>query len=173
MSEPDKNEVKQGETTEKSVKQAEPVHNLSPFEEMDRMFESFFSRGWLSPLHWPRPLWSDWEAPLERKLLPRVDIIERDQEIVVRAQIPGVKKEDIDVSLSGNAVTIRGETSHEQKEEKGDYYRRECSHGSFTRTIALPENVDSDKVKATFNDGMLELTIPKTAEGGRRKITIE
>jgi len=157
----------------KEAKETEPTRALSPFEEMDRMVENFFSRGWMPPLHWPHSLLGEWEAPLERKVLPRVDVINRDHELVLHAQVPGVKKEDLDVSVTENTVTIKGTTSHEKKEEKGDYYRRECSHGSFSRTIALPDNADTANVKAAFNNGMLELIIPKTEKTERRNITID
>ena len=147
------------------------AHAVSPFEEMDRVVENFFSRGWMPPLRWPQL--RDWETPFERKLLPRVDIIDREHELLLRAQIPGVNKDDLDVTVTDNSVTIKGSTSHEEKEEKGDYYRRECSHGSFTRTVGLPDNVDTGKVRATFKNGMLELTIPKTEKSERRSITID
>jgi HSP20 family protein len=142
----------------------------SPFEEMDRMVEDFFARGWMPRLRWPQR--GDWELPFERRLLPRVDIIDRDDALVLRAQIPGVKKEDLDISVTDNTVTIKGSTSHEEKEEKGEYYRRECSHGSFIRTIALPDNVDTAKAKASFKNGMLDLSIPKIRKTERRNISI-
>ena len=103
----------------KEAKETEPTRALSPFEEMDRMVENFFSRGWMPPLHWPHSLLGEWEAPLERKVLPLVDVINRDHELVLHAQVPGVKKEDLDVSVTENTVTIKGTTSHEKKEEKG------------------------------------------------------
>jgi len=170
MSKSSKKEKNKSADAVKAATEAGPMHALSPFEEMDRMVEGFFSRGWMPPLRWPQ--WNDWESPLERRLLPQVDVIDRDHELVLRAQIPGVNKDDLDVSVTGHAVTIKGKTSHEEKEEKGDYYRRECSHGSFTRTIALPDNVDSTNVNAAFNNGILELTIPKTKKTERRKISI-
>ena len=149
-----------------------PTRALSPFEEMDRLMESFFPRQWLRPFRWEMPSWSELGAPLEMKT-PRVDVIDRDNEIVVKAEIPGVKKEDLDVSLTGDTVTIKGRTSHEEKQEKGNYYRCEISRGAFTRTVALPADVDTDKAKAVFNDGILELTIPKVEKSKRKSITVE
>jgi HSP20 family protein len=104
---------------------------------------------------------------------PRVDVIDRDNDIVVKAEIPGVKKEDLDVSMTDTTVTIKGSTSHEEKHEKGNYYRCEISRGAFSRTVALPSNVDTDKAKAVFNDGILELTIPKVEKAKRKSITVE
>lgn len=149
-----------------------PMRAISPFEEMDRLMESFFPRQWLRPFRWEMPTWSELGAPLEMKA-PRVDVIDRDNEIVVKAEIPGVKKEDLDVSMTDDTVTIKGSTRHEEKQEKGNYYRCEISRGSFSRTVALPGNVDTDKANAVFNDGILELTIPKVEKSKRKSVTIK
>jgi HSP20 family protein len=89
------------------------------------------------------------------------------------AEIPGVEKKDLDVSLSDSVVTIKGSTSHEGKEEKGDYHRSEISSGSFFRTLTLPADVDGAKAKATFKNGVLELVLPKLAYSRRRSILVE
>ena len=105
--------------------------------------------------------------------VPKVDIIDRDKEVVVKAELPGVAKEDIDLSITDNSVTIKAVTSHEEKEEKGNYYRCEISRGSFSRTVVLPGDVDADEAKASFNDGILQLTIPKTEKSHRKNVSIE
>ena len=153
-------------------KEAQVTRGLSPFDEMDRLFDTYLSRGWLSPFRWTGPKWSESAKPFEGKM-PNVDVIERDNEIVVRAELPGVNKDDIDISVTRDAVTIKGTTSHEDKEEKGDYYRCEISRGSYTRTVVLPKNVDENKAKATFRDGILELTIPKAEEARSKTIKVE
>ena len=84
-----------------------------------------------------------------------------------------VDKKDIDVSVSGNMLTIRGETKKKVEEEKGDYYRAELTRGAFSRTLALPAEVDDSKTKATIKDGMLELTLPKVEKAKRRSIKID
>ena len=104
--------------------------------------------------------------------MPSVDVIDRDDEVVVRAEVPGYKKEDIEVSVADSSLTIKGERKAEQKEEKGDYYRCEISQGAFSRTVALPAEVDDAKAKATMKDGMLELTLPKRDKSKRHTITI-
>ncbi len=168
-----KESKKQEESKEiQSPQRVTPTRALSPFEEMDRLMESFFPRHWLRPFRWEMPSWSELGAPLEMKT-PRVDIIDRDNEIVVKAEIPGVKKEDLDVSMTESTVTIKGSTSHEEKQEKGNFYRCEISRGAFSRTVALPADVDTDKAKAVFNDGILELTIPKVEKSKRKTITVE
>lgn len=158
---------------EHKVKKVEPSRALNPIEEMEHMFEDFFTDRWMRPFDFSHPFWRDIPAPFMGRMAPRVDIINRDNEIVLRAQIPGVDKKDVDVSMSDNTVTIKGHTTHEEKEERGNYYRRECPSGSFSRTLSLPSDVDGTKAKATFNDGILELTIPKNEESKRHNIQIE
>ncbi|WP_303904291.1 Hsp20/alpha crystallin family protein [Thiohalomonas denitrificans] len=146
-----------------------PQRMLAPFEEMERMFENFFPTGWLRPMR-TAPLWGEL-APVAK--IPPVDIIDREEEIVLRAEIPGVDKDSIDVSLSDNSVTIRGSSHHEEKESEENYYRSEISRGAFSRTISLPADVDGDKTKATFKEGVLELTMPKVERSKRHSIKVE
>lgn len=149
---------------------------LSPFEEMDRMFESMLGRtwprGWLHPFHWERPAWAELGMPFAGQM-PKVDVIERDNEIVVRAEVPGVKKEDIDISLSDNTVTISGHVSARKEEKKDNYYRSETSRGEFTRTVALPGEVDSNKATAKLDDGLLELVLPKVEKSKRKTVKVD
>jgi len=151
---------------EGKLQKVEPARAVTPFDEMERMFDNFFSRGWL------RPRWGEMMSAFEERM-PRVDVIDREAEVVVRAEVPGVKKEDLDVSVSDNTVTIRGETSHEEKEEKGDYYRSEMSRGSFVRTVLLPSNVNAEQAKASFSDGVLQLTLPKVEKARKRNVKID
>ncbi len=153
------------------VKRQQPqrVRAMNPFEEMDRLFEGFFPRGWMQPL---RPEWAETAAPFEGRI-PKVDVVERDDSIVVRAELPGVKKDDMDISLTEDSVTITATTRQESEEEKGDYHRREISQGSFARTVALPAAVQGDEAKASFKDGVLELTLPKAAPARRHTIKVE
>jgi HSP20 family protein len=147
---------------------ATPGRYRDPFSEFDRMVENFFPRGWL------RPFRAEWPAlPAFEAMLPRVDVIDREDHVAVRAELPGVKKEDLDISITADAVTIKGGTRREEKEERGDYYCCEISRGAFARTIALPCSVNTDKAKASFTDGILELTLPKAEEAKRRVIKVE
>ena len=93
--------------------------------------------------------------------------------MIVRAEVPGVRKDDLTVSVSDNVVTIKGETKREHKKEKGDYYHCEISQGSFTRSVDLPHYVDSDRAKAAFENGVLELTLPKVEKAKRRTVKID
>lgn len=160
-------------------KRLEPVAPrgvLSPFEdmeqEMERMFDAAFGSNWMHPFRWRGPWWREVAAPF-KGLSPSVDVIDREKEVLVRAEVPGITKDDLEVSLCDNRVTIHGSTRHEEKGEKGDYYRRELSSGSFSRTLTLPAEVDGTKAKATFKDGILELTLPKIKAAERHSINIE
>lgn len=144
---------------------------MSPFEEMERMMEGFVPRGWLRP-GWEWPSWARVPMPFEGRM-PKVDVIDREDEVVVKAELPGVDKKDLEVSMTDNAVTVRGSTSREEKEEKGDYFRSEIARGSFSRTIPLPAEVNGDKARAQFKDGILELTLPKLEKSKRRSIKVE
>lgn len=150
------------------VQKARP-RGLVPFEDidrwMDRMFDEVWGRGWMRPMRW--------ERALTELAAPHVDIVDRDEDVLVRAEVPGVKKEDLEVTISGNLLTIKGEAKREEKEEKGDYYRAETVHGEFSRTLTLPATVDESKAKAALKDGVLELTLPKTEQAKRRTIKID
>jgi HSP20 family molecular chaperone IbpA len=106
--------------------------------DIERALEDFLRRPFLSPWRWDRL--AEWRLPFETSL-PKLDVIHRDGEVVVRAELPGVKKEDIELSLPGTQLTLKGQTKRAEKEEKGDYYRCEISQGSFSRTVTLPAEV--------------------------------
>jgi len=156
----------------KDLQKAQPARVMSPFEEMDRLFENYFSRGWLRPFRMEWPTLSEMAAPFEGKM-PHVDVIDRDNEVIVKAELPGVEKKDLDITVTRDRVTIKGSTSHEEKEEKGDYHRCEISSGSYMRTLSLPSDVDEDKVKAKFKDGILRLTLPKLEKAKRRTVKVD
>jgi HSP20 family protein len=161
-----------GAPSTQSMQKAHASRVLGPLDEMDRLFDRMLASNWLHPLRREWPAWAERMVPFEGKT-PRVDIIDREAEVVIRAEVPGVKKEDLDVSLNDNTVTIRGTSKQEETEEKGEYCRREMSYGEFTRTLALPADVDRAKAKAIFKDGVLELTLPKAETAKRSSVRIE
>ncbi len=154
----------------KEIQKAPAGRAMDVYDEMDRLFDNFFGRGWMRPwrMGFPRAA----EAGLEIKV-PTVDVVDRDNEIVVRAELPGVEKKDLDVTLSDDAVTIKGSTRTDVKEEKGDYYRREISEGTFSRTVALPATINTETARASFKDGLLELTLPKVERAKKRSIKVD
>lgn len=122
-------------------------------DEMNRLFDNFFRGVDIEPFGKKFAAFS-----------PNIDISETDKEVVISAELPGIEEKDIDVSLTKDSITIKGEKK-EEKEEKGkNYYRMERSYGSFSRTIPLPVEIDSDKTTAEFKKGVLTIKMPKTAE---------
>ncbi len=113
--------------------------------------------------------------PSTEELSPSVDIFEEKNDVVVKAELPGIKKEDIDVTLTDDTISIAGEKKKEEEVEKKNYYRWESSYGSFARTFTLPAEVQMEKAKTQFKDGVLEIRIPKTAEAIKKekKLKIE
>ena len=142
-------------------------------EEMDRLFEDFgFGRGLLAP-------------GLERGLdqletlrtgiwAPQVEVLERNDELIIRADLPGMSKDDIQIDLDDNSLVIRGERQNEHEEDEEGYYRSERSYGSFYRRIPLPAGVNSETANAEFRNGVLEITMPapKRTSEKRRPLQI-
>jgi len=129
--------------------------------EMDRLFNRFFNLG-------PS------EAGLEEgEWMPLVDVSETGKEVLVNAEVPGMDPKDIDISLSGNLLTLKGERKHEEEKKGKSFHRIERSYGAFTRTIQLPAEVDSNKVDASYKDGVLTIRMPKTKEESVRKIEVK
>ena len=110
--------------------------------------------------------------PQEREWMPSVEMFEKDNNYIIKAELPGVKQEDIDVTVTDHSLIIRGEKQASKETKKEDYYLSEVSYGSFMRSIPLPENVDVDKVEASFSQGTLELTVPKMALTQPKKVAI-
>jgi HSP20 family protein len=149
-----------------------PKYLLAPFEEMERWAEDFFPRGWLRPHRRDWPVNAGFSSLLEDRM-PKVDIIDRDDEVFIKAELPGIDKKDVEVSVTDHTITIKGSSRKEEKEEKGDYYRCEITQGAFSRTLPLPAEVNVDKSQAKFKDGVLELTLPKIESTKRRSIKID
>lgn len=147
---------------------------LMSFQDLERWFEDQmglgFGRGWGG---WPRRFLEMAEpgGPFEGRW-PKVDLVEREEEMVVRAELPGVRKEDLDLSLTDHTVTIKALSHSEHKEEQEHFYRHERRCGEFMRTLELPEDVDADKAKASLRDGMLELILPKMHKRPRKRIEV-
>jgi HSP20 family protein len=129
--------------------------------EMNHLFEDFgLDTGWLMPRSLRRG-----RRLLERELAavewsPRVDVIQREGQLVIRADLPGLNTDDIKVEVTDDVITIEGERKHEKKEEREGYHCIECSYGSFYRSIPLPESAEVAKAAAEFMNGVLEVTVP-------------
>ena len=105
--------------------------------------------------------------------MPRVDVFERDNALIVRAEVPGVDVEDIDVEVEAGALTITGSRSFEEEQAEAGYHRKEIFEGAFKRTLLLPEGTDAEAITATSKDGVLEITVPKRPEVLPRKVTVD
>jgi HSP20 family protein len=137
----------------------DPLREVSEVRSlMDRAFDDFFSRS---------PITYDGIGSID------VNLLQTDDDIIVKASIPGVKPEDINISISGDTLTLRGEVKEDQEYKDVNYHIREMRQGSFSRTMTLPVKVDSDKAKAEFENGILCLTMPKAEEVKPKTITIK
>jgi len=140
----------------------------SPFrelQEMQRRFDEVFG-GPSFPSVW-RCL------PEEMSWAPAVEILDKDDKFVVKAELPGVKQEDMEVSVEGDTLMIKGEKKVEKETKEENYYRSERAYGSFYRSIALPSTVNASKIAADYEDGVLEVTLPKAAEAKPKKIEVK
>lgn len=164
--------------TKSSPAQTTPSIIKHPIAEMERAFDRFFGRGFPSLWHgrdFPvmDSLFGDSLLEFKGQRLPNIDVVDRDSEILVRAEVPGVDKKDLTISLTDNLLTIKGESKTEKKEEKGDYHRREISSSAFARSFSLPGSVDSTKAAASLKDGVLEITLPKAESSRKRNIEVK
>jgi HSP20 family protein len=127
-------------------------------DEMERMWERFFKESM-------EPFRGEWA--------PSLDVSETKNNIVVKAEVPGMDAKDIDISLAGNLLTIKGEKKQEKEEKDENYHRVERSYGAFTRVVRLPQEVQSNKIKADYKNGVLKITLPKSEEAKRKEIKIK
>jgi len=128
-------------------------------DEMDDLIGGFFG---------------DWNLPfLERKPWPAIDIEENENELVVKAEIPGCKADDIDISVHGNTLTIEGEKKEVQEKKEKNYYHCERTYGNFRRTMNLPTEIDQGKIDGVYKDGILTLTLPKAETAKAVKVKIK
>jgi len=139
----------------------------SPFQELSRVRSQLGAL--VSPLE-------DFLAPptsFFEGWTPNVELYEDKDKFTIRAEIPGMKKEDIDVSMSGNTVTVSGEKKQEEEHKEGDTYRSERFFGRFQRSFTLGQPVNADKIEASYKDGVLTLIVPKAEEAKRKQIEVK
>jgi HSP20 family protein len=143
--------------------------DVAPFSEKERWFDDYLR----DPFSLAR--FSRLMPAVMAEIIPSIDIYVDKDDVVVKAELPGLRKEDIDITLTQDTITISGEKRKDEKVDKKNYYRWECSYGSFSRVLGLPAKVQTDKVKAQFKNGVLELRIPKTEEAikNEKKVKIE
>ena len=144
-----------------------PFSELSRMErEMERMFGDFFGRPLLG-FKWPERLR---EIGVRE---PAIEVYEEKDDVVVKAEIPGIKKEELDVNVTDDLLTIKGEKKKEEEVKEKGYYYSERSYGSFERSVQIPRAVHADKARASFKDGILEVRLPKTEEAKRKEVKLK
>jgi HSP20 family protein len=144
---------------DKYLSKWEPFRDLLSLRtDMDRLFKSFFA---------------DYPEDRDGFWAPVIDIEENGSNLVVKAELPGMKKEDIKVAVRDNILTVSGERSHENETKNKTFHRIERSYGKFSRVITLPADVDSNKVKASYKDGILSITLPKPESAKPKQIDVE
>jgi HSP20 family protein len=145
-----------------------PFTELTPFREfermrrdMDRLWDSFLEGG-------PRK-----RSEGRGEWLPSLDVSETKNELVVKAEVPGMDPKNIDISLSDGMLTIKGEKKQEREEKEADYHLVERSYGAFTRSVQLPTEIQSDRISASYKNGILKITLPKSEEARKKEIKIK
>ena len=139
----------------------DPFDDLASLREsMDKLFEEFFTR---------RP--DRIRAPVVWQ--PAIEAYETDGDVVVRAELPGIDPKQVEISVTEDTLTVKGEARTEQEEKKRNYYRRELRYGSFVRSIALPSGVQGDKASASYKNGILEIKVPKSERAKPKTVKVE
>ena len=141
----------------------EPLSNMVSLRNaMDRLFEESFVK--------PSNFWTEFG---NGELSLDLDVYQTDKDVVVKAAIPGVKPEEVDISITGDVLTIKGEHKEEKETKEKDYYLKERSYGSFRRSIQLPVSVKTEKAEAVFENGILTLNIPKAEVAKPKQIKVK
>jgi HSP20 family protein len=136
---------------------------------MEEFLEDFPPRRWMEtfePFGWRRP----GEVEYERAF--RLDLVDRDEELVVRAELPGVEKDDVEVTIAGDRLMIVATREFEEEDEKDDFYRHELGYGKLMRTIALPVEVDPEKIRAELKEGILKVMLPKVRVAKKHTVKV-
>jgi len=142
-----------------------PFRELELFRrEIDRLFDELFEREFPAPRR---------AREIARVFAPAVDMYEKDDEIVLKAELPGMNRDDINIELTEDAITLSGEIKREEEVKEADYYCAERTYGRFSRTIDLPVKVNIEKAEATYKDGILEIRLPKAEEAKRKEIKLK
>ena len=151
-------------------KRSTDVKRTAPLtHSMEEFLESFPPRRWMEtfePIGWRWPMGVDYDRSF------RLDVIDRDKELVVRGELPGVEKDDIEVTIAGDRLMIEAEREFEEKDEEESFYRHEVGFGKLVRTIALPHEVDVENIHAELKDGILEVVLPKLEAAERHTIKV-
>jgi HSP20 family protein len=158
---------------DKAVATKKPSEVVSRGEDFEHWLDHLMEDMWRRPF--PSLFGRDRWLPIRPSSIrmPSLDVYEEKDSVVVKAELPGMKKEDVEVNLAGEILTIKGEKKEDKEVKEDNYYRRERSYGSFLRSVGLPCEVKSDEIKASFKDGVLEIRLPKTEESKKKSISVK
>lgn len=144
---------------------------MRPLVGIEEFFENLLGRPWMmDPMSWKRPLFGELED-FEMKF-PRIDLVDHEKELVVRAELPGVKREEIEISIDDTFLTLAVKRDLSEEEKSGRYYRSELAHGAMERMIPLPVDVVAGKAKAELKEGILEIVVPKAVKVSRHTVEV-
>jgi HSP20 family protein len=150
----------------KEMVKSEGIHTPMGLSDLDKWFDESLLRPF-APFSLSRM------RAAVGEIFPVVDIFESNGDVVLKAELPGIKKEDLEVTLNDGSITISGEKKKESELKRKDYYKWESSYGSFCRSFALPAEVQGDKVKSTYKDGVLEVRMPKSEAAKSKEVKVK
>ena len=148
---------------------------MRPFtHSMEEFFEDRFPRRWMegffAPEAWKLPFWGDAEEPLD--VFPKVDVLDREAALIVRAEMPGIEKEDLEITIYGDRLILEARREFKEEEKKEDFFRHEMAYGRLYRSVYLPVEVEVDRVKAELEKGILEVYLPKVEAMTPHKVEV-
>ena len=146
---------------ERNLMLGEPLREM---EDLERRFVNLFGQ----PLF---PAWRRW-LPWGGTWMPAIDVVDKNSTFMIKAELPGMKLDDIEITIEDRTLTIKGERKTEREVKEEEYYRSEGTYGRFLRSITLPSSVDASKIEASYENGILEVTVPKTVEKEPKKIRV-
>ena len=151
-------------------KRAIDVRRTMPLtRSMEEFLESFPPRRWMETFE---PFGWKWPADIDYERAFRLDMVDRDKELIVRAELPGVEKDDVTVTIAGDRLMIEAEREFEEEDEQDDFYRHELGYGKLMRTVALPVEVDGESIHAELKEGILTVTLPKIRVAERHTVKV-
>jgi HSP20 family protein len=156
-----------------SKRSSKELHDYKiALQDLEHKVENMFQRLWKNPFnHESQP---DLFSQNSLMYIPKMDIVDRKKEVIVKVELPGIDKKDLDISIANHRLVIKAKTCHEEKEETGDYFKQEISKNEVYRAVSLPAGIDDESnVKTSFKNGVLELSIPKEKKSHRKKIEVE
>ncbi|HHI79039.1 MAG TPA: Hsp20/alpha crystallin family protein [Planctomycetes bacterium] len=144
---------------------------IAPIDEFDSLLDRFFPTNLLRSFGFRTPALRPFQEMETR--IPRIDIVDHEKEVCVKAEVPGFKKDEVEITLNDGLLTIQGQKKEESKMEEGDMVRSEINWNAFSRSLRLPTEVKADEAKATYENGILEIRIPKIQATSRKTIKID